>query len=78
MKKLITLFLITGFSVVSLAQTSAQQADGPPIKSDRPEAPSASSDGLKATPFWTETFAGGFPAGWQVLDSSMPYCLLIH
>ena len=27
-------------------------------------------DGDRATPFWTEDFAGGIPSGWTVIDSS--------
>lgn len=70
MKKTVTLI----FSFLAVLYSFGQQnqatlADEVQKEQNRPNAkPMTAND--RATPFWTEDFGNGFPAGWQVYDTS--------
>src|SRR3989338_6193839 len=68
MKKMIlTVCLLAGH--ITFAQVISTTPDAPQPKG-RIAAPPAHANTMKAPPFWTENFSGGFPAGWTVIDTS--------
>lgn len=55
----------------TMAQNTAVERDCVAERVSRPAAkPLADNNANRATPFWVEDFAGGFPAGWTAIDSS--------
>lgn len=67
----ILLFGALLLSYGAMAQNTAIEQDCVSKKITRPTAkPQADNNPNRATPFWTEDFSGGFPAGWTTLDSS--------
>ena len=58
------------FSATALmAQQSAQEADGV-AEQVRPVQGTIAHSADRATPFWTEDFGNGWPAGWAAIDTS--------
>lgn len=69
--KRILLFGALLLSYGTMAQITAVEKDCVSEKTTRPAVkPLADNNSNRATPFWTEDFGGGFPAGWTVLDTS--------
>lgn len=66
-KTLLTLLVLAAH--FSFGQKMEAPQDAPQQKGQI-SAPPAQDAQQKSIPFWTEDFAGGFPAGWSVLDSS--------
>lgn len=69
--KRILLFSAVLLSYGTIAQNTATELDRVADKSSRPIAkPLSDNNQNRATPFWTEDFGAGIPAGWSVIDSS--------
>lgn len=69
--KRILLFSAVLLSYGTIAQNTANELDRVAEKSTRPIAkPLSDNNANRATPFWTEDFGNGIPAGWSVIDSS--------
>ena len=55
----------------TMAQNTAVEQDCVATEISRPAVkPAIDNNSNRATPFWTEDFAGGFPADWTINDSS--------
>lgn len=66
-KLLLTLFVAAATS--AMAQQNSVTDDAA-FNNPHISAPPALDNMIKSTPFWTEDFGNGFPAGWTVIDSS--------
>lgn len=70
MKKTLFTSMILFIAIVTFGQETTQLDDTPFIPSNRPIGTPVSDPQWRAAPFWIEDFAGGFPAGWSIIDSS--------
>ena len=70
MKKTLFTSMILFIAIVTFGQETTQLDDTPFIPSNRPTGTPVSDPQWRAAPFWIEDFAGGFPAGWSIIDSS--------
>ncbi|MFT5860561.1 MAG: hypothetical protein ACI865_002674 [Flavobacteriaceae bacterium] len=69
----ITLLSLIGsctFAFGSMAQVQSSEQDAVAKETARPTVQSGNDNVQRATPFWTEDFAAGFPATWTIMDTS--------
>lgn len=69
----ITLLSLIGACTIafgSMSQVQSNEQDAVEKETGRPITQSGNDNIQRATPFWTEDFAGGFPATWTIDDSS--------